>query len=138
MKKGFKIHIAPFRPVRIGIPAEENEKKIRLDDIALWVEHGVMERLPPAQPARAFLLRSRLTILQDKKLLKELITDPESFGKKGVEIMKNIMNTGDFPPLSESTLRNRERGGNKSIQPTVDTGELRDSIIYEVVDNDKK
>ena len=40
------------------------------------------------------------------------------------------INTGDFAPLSEATLRARRRAGKTRTKPLIDTGQLRNSITY--------
>lgn len=40
------------------------------------------------------------------------------------------INSGDFAPLSEATLRARRRAGKTRTKPLIDTGQLRNSITY--------
>lgn len=40
------------------------------------------------------------------------------------------INSGDFEPLSNATLRKRRRAGKKRTKPLIDTGQLRNSITY--------
>jgi hypothetical protein len=69
----------------------------------------------------------------------------EEAGIVAVSAVKKEISTGDFVPLKDSTIRNRNRSrktkshrvdetpGSLSVHPLVNTGALRDSIDYYVV-----
>lgn len=52
--------------------------------------------------------------------------------------VKARINEGDFTPLAPSTVAARKRKGDDDPKPLVDTGQLRNSITYVVVDNKGK
>ena len=44
--------------------------------------------------------------------------------------VRSVINSGDFEPLSEATLKARKLAGKKREKPLIDTGQLRNSITY--------
>lgn len=114
--------------IKIGVPlGSVDNQGISNESKGLWLEFGT-----PTAPVRPWLTKAKNAILNDKKLLAKMVIDPESGAGEGVEIMKKQFET-EYVPLAKSTLYARRRKGNDSDQPTIDTGQLRDSIDYEVV-----
>lgn len=124
--------------VYVGIPSSENARVGATNNATIAAVH---ELSAPSRgiPARPFLIptiknnadkyvqlmaQGFKTALQDKSKADEVY---EKIGLVASNDVKDYIVSGNFVPLKESTI---DRKG--SSKPLLDTGELRNSISYEV------
>lgn len=119
---------------------EENGQKVEL--IAMWLEYG-KDEWNVHYPARPFWRTAIDTNIQ--KIMNRFIYNAnqvaqgkmeakkcfEDIGKQVVEYIKKSIEKGTWAPLSESTIKARERKG-KGEQPLIDTRTMINSLEYVV------
>lgn len=117
-----------FSSLLVGVDNSIDSEGVSNQDKALWLERGTLTSEP-----RPFLSIASKLIASDKEFLDNYISDPEKAGRRAVTIVKEVMNTYAFKPLRPSTIKDRQKKGNFSIQPTVDKGDLEQAINFEVI-----
>ena len=124
--------------VYIGIPASTNARQGSSNNATLAATHelGAPSRGIPARPFLIPTMQNNAdkyvrlmaqgfkTALQDKTKADEVY---EKIGLVASSDVKDYIVSGQFVPLKQSTI---DRKG--SSKPLIDTGELRNSISYEV------
>ncbi|MCM1219191.1 MAG: hypothetical protein NC548_32320 [Lachnospiraceae bacterium] len=117
--------------IKIGVPLGSMDNTgTSNEDKGLWLEYGT-----PTAPPRPWLTRAKDAVMADKELLGRMLLSPEAGAQEALEVMRAQFE-GEYMPLATSTLAARRRKGNSSQQPTIDTGQLRDSLSYQVVLDD--
>lgn len=125
---GLKLSKEFTESLNIGVPEGSKDKNgISNVDKALLLEFGTENT-----PARPFLTIGKENIRTNKEFLNHFLNDKSTSGKIGVKEIQNVMDKFNFAPLKESTLASRRRRGNMSVQPTVDTASLKNSLGYEI------
>lgn len=153
------------REVLVGIPAENAERQEKGETLNNATLGYIHENGAPAAntPARPFLvpgvvkakdqINARFKKAAEAALAGEpakMLRQLESAGIEAVSSVKNYMDSGISPALSDATLRARAKRGRKGAQaeldsraqgnaegtqlakPLIDTGELRGKITYVV------
>lgn len=136
------------REVVVGIPADKNKKHdgtvTTVAELGAIHEYGAPE---VGIPQRSFL---RVPLASKSKELFASITKDLKFSKintdtalgklgaRGQSVVLQAFNTqdsGKWPTLRPDTIRARKKGtGSGSDKPLIDTGQLRQSITFEVRD----
>jgi hypothetical protein len=127
--------------VEVGVISDETyEDGLTVVEVAVWNEFGTKHI-----PERPFI---RSTVKQQKaplkafsgKLLQKILdgklTREKALGLLGQKVsgeIKETITSLRTPPNAPSTVEAK-----KSSNPLIDTGELRQSITFEVVDNAKR
>ena len=123
----------------LGGDAYDNGKQV--GDVARENEYGVMEK---EQPPRSFMriaienIKDNARDIVSNGVLQSIggnITMDDVFSELGEysvnEVVVAIKNVYD-PPLALRTIRERRARGNMSLKPLEDTGQMRDTVDYEV------
>ena len=121
--------------VHVGVPVGSFDSEgVSNEQKAIAVEKGYIYGVLPFGVPRPFMKMTVDQVMNDIDIITSIWINQgaRQAGKMIVEIMKDTMTFGEFAPLSEYTIDSRRMRGNLSKQPTVDTGDLRDSITYEV------
>lgn len=130
------------REVLVGIPHGEARSDSDMTNAQIGY---IQETGSPAMnlPPRAFLVPG-VEAVQDKtgqQLVKAVdaalkgnsISVEACLNRAGMiaqNSVRSVINSGDFEPLSEATLKARRAAGKKREKPLIDTGQLRNSITY--------
>lgn len=128
--------------VLVGIPHGE----VREDTDMTNAQIGYLQETgSPAMnlPPRAFLVpgvedcqdlvSNQLTKAADEALKGNKQGVAKHLNRAGMSAQNSVrskINSGEFTPLSEATLRARRRAGKTRTKPLIDTGQLRNSITY--------
>ena len=130
--------------VLVGIPQGEARSDTEMTNAQLGY---LQETGSPAMnlPARAFLAPGVEDCqLHTAKQLSKAVDEALSGRRQGVQrclnragmtaqnSVKAKINSGDFEPLSEATLKARRRAGKTRTKPLIDTDQLRNSITYTI------
>lgn len=128
--------------VLVGIPHGESRSDTDMTNAQIGY---IQETGSPAMnlEARAFLapgvedcqelVSTQLTKAADEALKGNNQGIERCLNRAGMIAQNSVrakINSGDFAPLSEATLRARRRAGKTRTKPLIDTGQLRNSITY--------
>jgi hypothetical protein len=131
--------------VNVGIinGGKHEEGILTVAQVALYNEFGTDDgRIPERSFMRSTIKEQRKKIKTMAKKLNESVakgkrTKKDALGLLGEELVGDIkQKIIDLrePENADSTLRKKDkRGGGFSDNPLIDTGQMKDSIIYEVV-----
>ncbi len=121
----------------------EDETGVKVQEVAMWMEYG-SDEFNVHYPSRPFW-RTALKLYEPqirrrfehnfKRVAEGKMSATECFedlGKQMREYIKKTIYSGNFAPLSESTLRKRAREG-KGNTPLLDTELMVNSIEYKVM-----
>lgn len=117
----------------------------KIGEVAEWQEYGG-EEYNVAYPPRPFMRSAQennqetWSKIMDKKIAE--IVDKGGEISEAMKVLGNVVK-GDIqeaiiavttPPLAQSTIKARQKRGNKSVKPLVDTGAMLASVSLEVED----
>jgi hypothetical protein len=134
--------------VKVGVTEDIAGKTVDggppLIKIAEWNERGVMNKdntawfIPPRPFVRGWADVKRELITKTEEKLGKLVTSGKldantairRLGEYGQSGVKSYIRNGDFTPNADSTVA--KKGSSK---PLIDTGTLRNSIRYQIIEN---
>ena len=129
--------------VKVGVLGDGSNNGVSVQDYAIFNEYGTKRGIP----ARPFFRTSVATDEAQKEIkdymksqLESIIagelTGEEAYNNLGNFVVKKIKDTidkGGFTALDPKTIKLREKKGNNSTKPLMDTHSLYNSISYEIV-----
>lgn len=135
--------------VKVGVLSEagsyDSKGEANLADVATWMEFGVPAGPKNAEiPARPFMAKTFDKNTEQLKNRVEIEQRAIIMGKRTpqvalqliglfwqAEIQKQMRISSDYEELADSTVARRR---NKSNKPLIDSGQLIDSISFQVID----
>lgn len=129
--------------VKVGVLGDGSNNGVSVQDYAIFNEFGTSRGIPPrpffrlsvgtanAQKEIKDYMKSQLELIIAGEL-----TGEEAYNNLGNFVVKKIKDTidkGGFTALDPKTIKLREKRGNNSIKPLMDTHSLYESITYQIV-----
>lgn len=129
--------------VKVGVLGDGSNNGVSVQDYAIFNEYGTSRGIPPrpffrlsvgtanAQNEIKEYMKSQL-----ESIIAGELTGEEAYNNLGNFVVKKIKDTidkGGFTALDPKTIKLREKKGNNSTKPLMDTHSLYNSISYEIV-----
>ena len=123
--------------VKVGVLGDGSNNGVSVQDYAVFNEYGTSRGIPP----RPFF---RLSVGTAKEYMKNQVEQIiqggmtgqqayENLGEFVVQKIKKTIASGNFAALDPKTIKIRQKKGNNSTKPLMDTHSLYESINYEIV-----
>lgn len=129
--------------VKVGVLGDGSNNGVSVQDYAIFNEYGTSRGIPPRPFFRLSVgtANAQNEIKEYMKSQVELIiagelTGEEAYNNLGNFVVKKIKDTidkGGFTALDPKTIKLREKRGNNSTKPLMDTHSLYESINFEIV-----
>ena len=140
------MHRLTLKSVMVGIPSDKasRDEDTPLNNAAIGYihEHGAPEMNIPARPflipgiaackdsvVKQFSLAARRSIKGDAAAVEQGLNRAGLVAQNSV---RRVINTGIAPALAESTLNARRRRGKTRTKPLIDSGQLRNAVVYTI------